>query len=99
MATLTSKTRKSSRAFRDEVIGKRIMAVVARPGRAGEPPTVLMLHFDDGSSVEFLSPRLDEILLAAVEEGGHRASEESMGRQLELMPALLAAQAPTPGLN
>jgi len=56
----------SSRKFRDEVVGKTISAVIARPGREGEPPVVMMMHFDDGSVVEFVSPRSDRLLRQAM---------------------------------
>jgi hypothetical protein len=82
------KTEMSSREFRDEIVGKRIIGVVARPGRAGQPPVVLMLHFDDGSVVEFVSPRSDRLLKRAV--GQSAVAADAMGglesAQLELMP-------------
>ncbi len=37
-----------SREFRDRIVGKTISSVVARPGRNGQPPIVLMMQFDDG---------------------------------------------------
>jgi hypothetical protein len=60
------KTEMSSREFRDGIVGKRISGVIARPGRAGQPPMVLMLRFDDGSVAEFVSPRSDQILRRSV---------------------------------
>ncbi len=66
----------SSREFREQIVGKRISGVVARPGRAGQPPMVLMLRFDDGSVVEFVSPRSDQLLKRALRQGSaQRASE------------------------
>lgn len=56
----------SSREFRDQIVGKRISGVIARPGGEGEPPMVMMLRFDDGSVVEFVSPRSDRILEKAL---------------------------------
>jgi len=55
-----------SRQLRDQIVGKRISAVIARPGRAGEPPMVMMMQFDDGSVVEFVSPRGDRLLRRAM---------------------------------
>ncbi len=52
----------SSREFRDQIVGKRISGVIARPGRAGQPPVILMMTFDDGSVAEFVSPRSDQVL-------------------------------------
>lgn len=52
----------SSRRFRDEIVGRTIAGVIARPGRAGEPPVVLMMRFDDGSVIEFVSPRSDRLI-------------------------------------
>lgn len=70
MSTVTpirrSGTPTSSRQFRDQIVGKRITRVVASPGRGGRPPQVLMMHFDDGSVVEFVSPRSDRILRQAL---------------------------------
>ncbi len=56
----------SSRELRNEVVGKRISAVVARPGRRGGPPVVMLMYFDDGSTVEFVSPRSDRVLRRAL---------------------------------
>ena len=58
----------NSREFRQEIVGKRISGVIARPGRNGEPPVVMMLHFEDGSVVEFVSPRSDRLLKRALAE-------------------------------
>ena len=48
---------KTSREVRESMVGKCISGVVSRPGRNGEPPAVMVLQFDDGSVVEFVSPR------------------------------------------
>ncbi|HKL53199.1 MAG TPA: hypothetical protein VJ902_04515 [Wenzhouxiangellaceae bacterium] len=63
----TAQTR-SSRAVRNEIVGKCISGVIARPGHKGEPPMVMMLQFDDGSVVEFVSPRSDRVLRTALEQ-------------------------------
>jgi hypothetical protein len=91
------KTEMSSREFRDEIVGKRISSVVARPGRAGQPPVVLMLCFDDGSVVEFVSPRSDQLLKRALKPVSTRAGDLAAldGGQLELMQLPLSA----PGLH
>ncbi|MFP4207244.1 MAG: hypothetical protein ACLFSC_01205 [Wenzhouxiangella sp.] len=52
----------SSRKFRDQIVGRTIAGVIARPGQHGEPPVVLMMRFDDGSVIEFVSPRSDRLL-------------------------------------
>ena len=59
----------SPAAFRDQIVGKRIEAVVAKPGREGQPPTVLMMQFDDGTVVEWVSPRSDQVLRRALGHG------------------------------
>ncbi|WP_376690424.1 hypothetical protein [Wenzhouxiangella sp. EGI_FJ10409] len=59
-------TRVSSSHIRDEIVGKTISGVIARPGRKGEPPVVMMMRFDDGSVVEFVSPRSDQLLRQAI---------------------------------
>jgi hypothetical protein len=64
----------NSRQFRQEIVGKRISGVIARPGRNGEPPMVMMLHFEDGSVVEFVSPRSDRLLRKALVESRDRLS-------------------------
>jgi hypothetical protein len=91
------KTEIGSREFRDEIVGKRITGVVARPGRAGQPPVVLMLHFDDGSVVEFVSPRSDRLLKRAVTQTavGADGLVGLESAQLELMPMTQAG----PGLH
>jgi len=58
----------SSRHIRDEIVGKTISGVIARPGGAGEPPVVMMMRFDDGSVVEFVSPRSDRLLRRAIRQ-------------------------------
>ena len=86
-------TKTSSRQFRDQIIGKRISGVIARPGRSGQPPVVLMLRFDDGSVVEFVSPRSDRLLRQSIEQSS--TSEQAVpvfeGAQLELMRPSRAA--------
>lgn len=72
----------TSRQFRDEIVGKRVSGVIARPGCDGEPPVVLMLRFDDGSVVEFVSPRSDRLLRRAVRETG--SSGQDSAAQLSL---------------
>jgi hypothetical protein len=57
---------RSSRALRDRIVGRTITGVVARPGRNGEPPMVMMMQFEDGSVVEFVSPRSDAVLERAL---------------------------------
>ncbi|AKS42521.1 hypothetical protein [Wenzhouxiangella marina] len=57
-----------SREFRNRIVGKTIVGVVARPGRNGQPPVVLMLQFDDGEVVEFVSPRSDRLLKRSLSE-------------------------------
>ena len=59
--------RQSSRTVRDQMIGKCISGVIARPGRKGEPPMVMMMQFDDGSVLEFVSPRSDRVLKQAMQ--------------------------------
>ena len=76
----------SSREFRDEIVGKRISAVVARPGRNGQPPVVLMLHFEDGTSVEFVSPRSDKLLKASLQNSAAANDPGPGAAQLELVP-------------
>lgn len=86
-------TETSSREFRKQIVGKRISGVIARPGQSGQPPVVLMLRFDDGSVVEFLSPRSDRLLRRALKES--RLDQHDMPAfettQLELMrPSMVA---------
>jgi len=71
-------TEVSNREFRDQIVGKTITAVVAKPGRAGQPPMVLMMQFDDGSVVEWVSPRSDAVLRRAIAARPH----EPVGRPL-----------------
>ena len=77
----------NSRHFRDEIVGKTISGVIARPGREGEPPVVMMMRFEDGSVVEFVSPRSDRLLRQAV----RRSSEGLQPAQPQLPLAGLAA--------
>lgn len=72
----------SSRELKEQIVGKRISGVIARPGRRGEPPMVLMLRFEDGSVVEFVSPRSDRILRQALaaNSGGSKAAETSVNQ-------------------
>lgn len=68
----------SSHHLRDEIVGKTISGVIARPGREGEPPVVMMMRFDDGSVVEFVSPRSDRLLRQAArrcDDGGQVQSQ------------------------
>ena len=71
---MSEKRNHSSRAVRDQIVGKCISGVIARPGRSGEPPMVMMLQFDDGSVLEFVSPRSDHILKNAIEQTRREAS-------------------------
>lgn len=73
-----------SRQLRDEIVGKCISGVIARPGRGGEPPVVLMLRFDDGSVIEFVSPRSDRILRRAMAAGRRGSGPDSAAGQLPL---------------
>lgn len=68
----------SSRAFRDQIVGKTIAGVVAKPGKAGQPPMVLMLQFDDGSVVEWVSPRSDMVLRRALSDRSVRSMAGTM---------------------
>jgi len=68
--------RVSSRQIRDEIVGKTISGVIARPGRQGEPPVVMMMRFDDGSVVEFVSPRSDRLLRQAMRGGDELTQEQ-----------------------
>jgi hypothetical protein len=56
----------TSRALRERIVGRTISGVVARPGRGDEPPMVMMLQFEDGEVVEFVSPRSDAVLRDAL---------------------------------
>lgn len=69
---------RSSRAVRDEIVGKCISGIIARPGRNGEPPMVMMLQFDDGSVVEFVSPRSDRVLKNAIDQTRRRGRDRSV---------------------
>lgn len=69
---------RSSRAVRDEIVGKCISGVIARPGRDGEPPMVMMLQFDDGSVVEFVSPRSDRLLKTAIGQTRRQGRDNSV---------------------
>ena len=62
----------SPRELRDEMVGRTISGVIARPGGPGEPPVVLMMRFDDGSVVEFVSPRSDRILKRSLRQSAGR---------------------------
>lgn len=68
---------RSSRAVRNEIVGKCISGVIARPGRNGEPPMVMMLQFEDGSVVEFVSPRSDRVLKDAIEQTRRQGRDRS----------------------
>lgn len=57
-----------SRQFRERIVGRTISGVIARPGRDGEPPVVMMLRFEDGGVVEFVSPRSDRLLKDALDQ-------------------------------
>lgn len=77
---------RTSRGLRDDIVGKCIQGVIARPGRNGEPPVVMMLQFDDGSTLEFVSPRSDRLLRQAVERT-HRGRSGPAPGQLALAVA------------
>jgi len=86
-------TQTSSREFRDGIVGKRISGVIARPGRSGQPPVVLMLRFDDGSVAEFVSPRSDRLLRRSLKESCQDGQKMPVieGAQLELMRSSMVA--------
>ncbi len=86
----------SSREFRDRIVGKTITSVVARPGKNGQPPVVLMMHFDDGSVVEFVSPRSDRLLKRSLNERVSEATGLS-GDSANDASAFELAQLPLPG--
>lgn len=69
----------SPREFRDEIVGRTIAGVIARPGRTGEPPIVLMMRFDDGSVIEFVSPRSDRLLKRSLRRSVSAAPAASAG--------------------
>lgn len=52
-----------------DIAGKTVSGVIARPARNGGPEVVMMLHFDDGTCLEFVSPR------------GERSLRELAGRR------------------
>ncbi|MBY6205437.1 hypothetical protein [Halomonas denitrificans] len=76
----------SSRGLRDGIVGKCIEGVIARPGRNGEPPVVMMLQFDDGSVLEFVSPRSDRLLRQAI-DATRRGRPQAAPDQLALAVA------------
>jgi len=89
--TMSPEPRTSSRQFRDQIVGKRITRVVAAPGRSGRPPQVLMMHFDDGSVVEFVSPRSDRVLRRALNASPQGVSAaHGMADESRLQLSLLA---------
>lgn len=77
----------TSRRVRDQIVGKCISGVIARPGRKGEPPVVMMLQFDDGSVLEFVSPRSDRLLRNAL---ARTSAETRHGRPATPSPDQLA---------
>lgn len=78
----------SSREFRNAIVGRTITGVVARVGRRDEPPMVMMLQFDDGSVVEFVSPRSDRMLREALRTTARaRGAHEASPAQLSLAVA------------
>ncbi|HLR86875.1 MAG TPA: hypothetical protein VK064_03220 [Wenzhouxiangella sp.] len=81
-------SRVSSRELPNEILGKTISGVIARPGRPGEPPVVMMLHFEDGSAVEFVSPRSDRLLRRAVQRSQKTPSVQP---QLSLLEHAMSA--------
>ncbi len=87
-----------SREFRDQIVGKTISSVVARPGRNGQPPVVLMMQFDDGSVVEFVSPRSDRLLRRCLQAAPTSGVVNEQGSGLELIQLPLNGLS-TAGLN
>jgi len=79
----------SARSFRDQIVGKTIQAVVAKPGRAGQPPMVLMMQFDDGTVVEWVSPRSDAVLRRAL---SHRDMGSVSGPETLQLPLMEPGQ-------
>ncbi|MFU8876645.1 MAG: hypothetical protein ACNA7E_00780 [Wenzhouxiangellaceae bacterium] len=78
----------SSREFRNAIVGKTIAGVVARAGRKGEPPMVMMLQFEDGNVVEFVSPRSDRLLRDALHGSARgRSRGEDSPAQMSLAVA------------
>lgn len=70
----------SPRELRDEIVGRTIAGVIARPGRTGEPPVVLMMRFDDGSVIEFVSPRSDRLLKRSLRSSASAMAPGRPGR-------------------
>ncbi|TVS11632.1 MAG: hypothetical protein EA419_07265 [Wenzhouxiangella sp.] len=70
----------SPRQLREEIVGRTISGVIARPGKAGEPPVVLMLRFEDGSVVEFVSPRSDRLLKRSLRGDRRSAAADLLDR-------------------
>lgn len=81
---------RSSREVRDQIVGKCVAGVIARAGRDGEPPVVLVMQFDDGSTVEFVSPRGDRLLRSALRET-HRRADAVAGATAPAQLALAVA--------
>lgn len=81
------------RQFREQIVGRTISGVIARPGRDGEPPVVIMLRFEDGGVVEFVSPRSDRLLKGAVDHSAAGLPEWAAKSALEA-----GAQLPLDGL-
>ncbi len=63
------------RQLRERIVGRTISGVIARPGGDGEPPVVMLLRFEDGSVVDFVSPRSDRLLRQALAESRSAAAE------------------------
>lgn len=82
-----------SRQFREQIIGRTISGVIARPGRDGEPPVVMMLRFEDGGVVEFVSPRSDRLLKDAIAQ-----HEPGLPEWMEISALEAGAQLPLDGL-
>ena len=72
--------------FRDQIVGKRIEAVVAKPGKDGQPPMVLMMQFDDGSVVEWVSPRSDTVLRRALSHRTDISVNSSTNHEVGTLP-------------
>ncbi|MEE4297536.1 MAG: hypothetical protein V2J20_13070 [Wenzhouxiangella sp.] len=83
----------SPRALRDEMVGRTISGVIARPGGVGEPPVVLMMRFDDGSVIEFVSPRSDRLLKRSLRRSrdGSESAESTWSSPQLSFDGLLAA--------
>ena len=82
-----------SRQFRERIVGRTISGVIARRGRKGEPPVVMMLRFEDGGVVEFVSPRSDRLLEDAVNQSLAECMDWQAGHPIET-----GAQLPLAGL-